>query len=192
MKRAILILATLAFLFGGSAQTWASLVGTTVNSSMYYQGSVTEDDGTETVNPTASFIVGAGENPGGILGETVSATQIVLGITNSNVQSVGFKPGSFNGPVFDFINSGNLITGVTVDSATNLAFTASDITLTTDGSGGQLVELNLQSLAFVSGSNVTVDVTTGSSVPEPSTFIVWSGLAALGLIGCVWRHRAKA
>jgi hypothetical protein len=182
MKRAILILAVMGLLFGGMTQAKAGgLIGSTVNSTYYFPTptSVYEDDGTQVVNPTASFLAFD------TVGELVTNTQIIL--SNPFNLDTSFTSASFNGPVFDFIGSGNLITGVTIDSATNVSPV---VTLTSDGSGGQLISINLQGQPFVPGFNVTLDVATGT-VPEPSTLML-AGIGALAVAGYTrLRRRAK-
>jgi hypothetical protein len=183
MKRFCLFVAALALVFGGVGQARAGLAGVSVNSTYYFPdtGSPFENDGTQTI--PASF------NAFGEVGESVTNTQIIL--TNIVGDDLSFTPASFNGPIFDFINSGSLISGVTIDGATNVPITASDITLTTDGAGGQLVEVNLQSLPFNTDFNVTLDVAT-SAVPEPCS-IALLGTATVSLAGFFgWRRRQAA
>ena len=87
----------------------------------------------------------------------------------------------------DFALRRRLITGVTVDAATNVSPV---VTLTSDGSGGQLIEINLQGQPFVPGFNVTLDVATGT-VPEPSTLML-AGIGALAVAGYTrGRRRTK-
>lgn len=90
--------------------------------------------------------------------------------------------------------SGNLISGVTVDGVTNvLGFSASQILLTSDGAGGQLVELNIQDLLFTPGSNVTVDVATdvATKVPEPTSLALFGLSTLTGAVYCGWRRRKQ-
>ncbi len=179
MKYAILIVAALAALVGDAGQARAGLLGATVNSTYYYPdlATVNEPDGTLVVAPTATFTAF------GVLQEVVSDTQIVLTIV---VGTSPFGFGTFNGPVFDFIGSGNLISGVTVDGSTTVGgFDASLVTLTTDGAGGQFMEVNLQSILFGASANITLDVST---VPEPASMIL-CGLGALGLFVAARRRR---
>jgi hypothetical protein len=174
MKRVTLGLAVLALLFGGGKLAKAGLIGSTVDTKLYYPdlNSLLRDYGEQVVNPAAFFSSLDGETT------TITNTQIIyispsyFGIYNTGI---------FNGYVYDFLNSGNLITKATVDPSSTLSgFDPSKVKLTSDGAGGQLVELNLnQGLFFSPGASVVLDVTT-SAVPEPSTLTLL-GIAALGL-----------
>ncbi len=147
MKRSISIAAAVGLLCVAAARADAGLIGATVSSTYYFPnlGSLVDDDGTQKVAPTATFLVF-----GGVAIETITDTQIVV------FDSTGFAFGTFNGPIFDFLGSGNLITGLTINSSSNMTgFTASNITLLSDGAGGQLVELNFQGLKTAATSHST-------------------------------------
>ena len=175
MKQVLSGLAALTLLLGSPNLVRADLMGSMVDVAIYYptQNALFADYGTKTVSPTAMFAMNFFESA------TISVTQITF--TSPSNTSGDFGPG-FNGIVYDFLNSGNLITGVTLDGATTLlGFTQSDMTLTSDGAGGQFVELNVAGLHYNPSDIVTVDVATGSSaVPEPSSFALL-GLGAIGL-----------
>lgn len=122
-------------------------MGSMVDVAIYYptQNALFADYGTKTVSPTAMFAMNFFESA------TISVTQITF--TSPSNTSGDFGPG-FNGIVYDFLNSGNLITGVTLDGATTLlGFTQSDMTLTSDGAGGQFVELNVAGLHYNPSDN---------------------------------------
>jgi hypothetical protein len=183
MKRAILGLAVLALLSGGVRQAKAGLVGTTVNAQGYYPNLNTPQTnyGTQVVNPTAFFSLLEGETT------TITKTQIIY--TSPDYFGT-YLTANFNGYVYDFLDSGNLITKVTVDPSSTLSgFDPSFVTLTSDGAGGQLVELNLgQGLSFAPRASVVLDVTT---VPEPSSLILL-GIGAVCAVGYRWRRRQSA
>jgi hypothetical protein len=188
MKRAILGLAVLALLFGGMRQARAGgLIGTTVDTKFYEPNLSTlqQDYGSQVVNPTAFFSLFIGETA------TITNTQIIY---TSPTFSGTYVTAPFNGYVFDFLNSGNLITNVTVDPSSTLSgFDPSKyLTLTSDGAGGQLVELNLgQGLNFSPGATVVLDVTTPSTVPEPYS-VALLGIGAVCSLGYGWRRRQRA
>ena len=123
----------------------------------------------------------------GQIGELVTDTQIIL--TNVLGVDLILTGGSFNGPVFDFIGSGNLIQSVALDPASNVTPIA--FTLTPDGAGGQFVQINLEGLPFPTDSNVTIDVSTAAAVPEPSTLVL-AGVGALVIAGYAVRRRCRA
>ncbi len=187
--RPAVVLLTFVIIHLLADQASAGLIGSTVNSTYYFPSLGSPDpDTSETkkVSPTAAFLVY------GLIGETVTDTQII--IVNSSSFS---NSGTFNGPIFDFLNSGTLITGVTVNAATNVSgFTASRITLLTDDAGGQLIEVNLKGLPFQAGLNVTLDVATkapapaapppAAAVPEPASVTLFAMLAGTTLYG--WRR----
>ncbi len=182
MKRAVLMVVAIPLLLGGAGHARADLIGLTVDVSVYYpnRNTLLEDYGQQTVNPTATFALNYGETT------TISNTQIIF--TAPPSQGL-FGAGSFNGLVYDFLNSGTLISGVTLDtSSTTLSgVTQSDVILASDGNGGQFVEINVAGLSFNASDKVTVNVTT---LPEPS------GIALLGLsVACLatgyslWRRK---
>jgi hypothetical protein len=182
MTRAILGLAVLALLFGGVRQAKAGLIGTTVDTKFYYPNlnTLQQDYGSQLVNPTAFFSLFEGETT------TITNTQIIY---TSPLFSGTYVTASFNGYVYDFLDSGNLITKVTVDPSSSLSgFDPSFVTLTSDGAGGQLVELNLgQGLSFGPGASVVLDVST---IPEPSS-VTLLGIGAVGALGNGWRRRRR-
>jgi hypothetical protein len=181
-KSSILIAAVLALLLSAANNAHAGLIGSTVNSTYYFPdlSSPFENDGTQVVNPTANF------NPFGEVGEVVSDSQIVL--TNTAGIELFFSPGAFNGPVFDF-TGGQTITGVSLDGASTV--TPVSITLSPDGSGGQLVAINMEGLPFPADANVTVDVQTTGAAPEPAS-LTMLGIGAFGLLGYAWKRRKTA
>ncbi len=143
-----------------------------------------QDFGKQTVNPTAFFSLFIGETT------TITDTQIIY---TSPPSSGTYLTAPFNGYVYDFIDSGNLIKSVSVDPSSTLSgFSPSEVTLTSDGAGGQLVELNLgQGLSFSPGASVVLDVNTNAvSTPEPSTLTLL-GIGSLGLLGYGWRRRRQ-
>jgi hypothetical protein len=186
MKRAILGLAVLALLFGGVGQAKAGLIGLTVDAKLYIPdlNTLQQDYGKQVVNPTAFFSLSFTETA------TITDTQIIY---TSPTGSGTYVTASYNGYVFDFLNSGNLITKLTVDPSSTLSgFNPSYATLTSDGAGGQLVGVNLgQGLSFSPGASVILDVTTSAAVPEPSTLTLL-GIGAVGALGYGWRRRRSA
>lgn len=169
-----LVPAALVLLLGGLGQARAGLIGSTVDVEGYSPNLNTQyqNFGQQTVNPTATFALGNNENT------TISNTQIIY---TGPPGSGTYGGGSFNGFVYDFLESGNLISGVTIDAATTLSgFNLSDLTLASDGAGGQSVELNVAGLSFNADDSVVLDVTT-NSVPEPSSLIMLS-LPIIGIL----------
>jgi hypothetical protein len=137
---------------------------------------VYEDDGTKTV--PATFLAF------GDIGESVTDTQIQ--ISNPGQIVSGFVPGAFNGPSFDFLGSGNLIVSVTVDPASQApGFDASRLSLSPDGSGGQLVQINFEGLPIYPDFNAIVDVNTA---PEPASLSLMV-FGVIGAAGYAWRRR---
>jgi hypothetical protein len=173
MKRAILGVAVLALLCGGERQAKAGLIGATVDTKLYFPDldTLQQDYGKQLVNPTAFFSTLDGETT------TITNTQIIY---TSPPNFGTYVTDNFNGYVYDFLDSGNLITHVTVDPSSTLSgFDPLKVTLTSDGAGGQLVELNLgQGLSFSPGASVVLDVV---STPEPSslTLLGIGGVCAL-------------
>ena len=185
MKRAILSFAVLALLFGGVRQAKADLIGVTVDTKFYEPDLKTlqQDFGSQVVNPTAFFSLFSTEST------TITDTQIIY---TSPTHSGTYVTASFNGYVYDFLNSGNLITKVTVDPSSTLSgFDPKRVTLTSDGAGGQLVGLDLgQGLNFSPGATVVLDVNP-AAVPEPS-ILTLLGIGAACSLGYAWRRRQSA
>ena len=183
MKRVILGLAVSVLLFGGVRQARAGLIGTTVDTKFYYPdlSTLQQDYGSQLVNPTAFFSLFEGETT------TITNTQIIY---TSPAFFGTYIIASFNGYVYDFLDSGNLITSVTVDPSSTLSgFDPSFVSLKSDGAGGQLVELNLgQGLSFSPGASVVLDVAT-SAVPEPCSLTLL-GIGAVYALGYGWRRRS--
>ncbi len=187
MKRLILLLFALALLLGGVGQAKAGLMGYEVDVSFYYPNRPTlyQDFGKHFVNPTASWTLFGGETT------TLTNTQILY---YSPPAAGQYQTQPFNGYVYDFLHSGNLITGVTVDPSSTLSgFTSKYVKLTSDGAGGQFVELDLGGgLFFGPDASVVLDVTTSTSaVPEPAT-LTMLGFGIAGLAGYGWRRRKQA
>ena len=180
MMRLVFILAGCALLVGGQGRAMAGLVGLSVDAKFFDPDLKTfqQDYGTKLVNPTALFALSFTETT------TITNNQIIY---TSPTNFGTYQTAAFNGYVFDFLNSGNLIAKVTIDSSSTLSgFSSSFATLTTDGMGGQLVGVNLgQGLSFSPGASVVLDVTT---VPEPSS-IVLVGISAVGLFFGAQRRR---
>ena len=186
MKRLILVLAALTLMAGDAKQAKAGLIGTTVDVKFYYPNinTVYQDFGSKVVNPTAFFSLYIGETT------TITNTQIIY---TSPPSSGTYTSTSFNGYVYDFLNSGNLITNVTVDpSSTLTGFSPSSVKLVSDGAGGQLVELNLgQGLSFTPGATVVLDVNPTAAVPEPSSLALLC-IGALGPFVAAWRMKRRS
>jgi PEP-CTERM motif len=178
------LLVSAALLAFVPSQASAGLIGSTVNSQYLFPttGSLYENDGTQVVNPTATF------TSQGIFTITVSDNKIVFNAFNF---SSFWNPASFNGPSLDFLGVGNLIQSVTVDPATNMSgFNSSLVSLSPDGSGGQFVRVNWQNLSFNGNTNVTLDITTAPT-PEPTSIAIF---AVMGIAGSYfgWRRRQAA
>ena len=185
MNRLILGLAVLTFLvMGNVGQAKAGLIGTTVDVKFYYPNLSTlyQDFGSKLVNPTAFYTLYNGETT------TISDTQITY---TSPLSSGTYASPSYNGYVYDFLNSGNLITKVTIDASSTLTgFSMASVMLTSDGAGGQLVGINLnQGLNFSPGASVVLDINPSAAVPEPSSLT----LLCVGALGAfvATRRRTK-
>ena len=143
MKRVTLGFAVWALLFGGVGQAMAaSLIGLTVDAKFLEPdlSTLQQDFGKQVVNPTAFFSLFITETA------TITNTQLIY---TSPTSSGTYLAATFNGYVFDFLNSGNAIPKVTVDPSSTLAgLNPSFATLTSDGAGGQLVGLNLGRRSF--------------------------------------------
>lgn len=166
-------------MLGQASPAEAGLLGHSIDATYYYPdlSTVYEDDGVQTVNPSATWVAFREVQA------VATDTQIV--ITNVAGYDYSFTPASFNGYVFTD-QGGNLgITSVTVDAATNVPFTIADVTLTTSQ-----LELNWQGIDFPQGSNITLDLSF-ASVPEPSSLVLAS-LGTMGVIGYGIRRRRHA
>ena len=179
----ILGLAQLTLISGGVKPAHAGLIGLTVDAKFAAPTitSTQTDYGNKAVNPTAFFALSFAETA------TITNTQIIY---TSPTGSGTYQSDPFNGYVFDFLNSGNIITSVTVDPSSTLSgFNPTFATLSSDGMGGQLVGVNLgQGLSFSPGATVVLDVVTPSSVPEPSSLL----MLGLGVAGLTWRLRRRS
>ena len=167
-------------LLAGASQARAGLLGDSVDTQYIYPtaGTFYQDLGTLAVNPSATF------NSFGQTDYTVTDSNIT--ITDVNGTPVNFTPAAFNGVTFTDVTRNPGITGVTIDSSTNLAgFNSSLISFT-----GDEVSVNLQSLTMLPTSVVSLDLQF-SSVPEPATHI-GAGTAALVGLAYAWRRRRRA
>jgi hypothetical protein len=158
------------------------LLGDTITIDYIYPnaGNVFESSGPLIVNPTASYA------PFGNATATVSDVQIVF----TAVDGTEYVPAAFNGFTITDTSRDPMISGVTVDAATSpdVGFTPNLISFTSDS-----VSVNLQSLSFTSTDNVTLDISFGSAVPEPSSMILAASAALCGLGGYTfrWHRRSK-
>lgn len=175
-----------AFVCGSTTQEAKAGValGSSVTAAYYFNGFPVTPATTETISPTADFILDQD-----LIATTVSTTQVNLSYSGSVPD---FTPAMFNGPQFDFINSGGAITSVTLDPSTNFpgaSFSASDLSLTTDGTGGQLLDINFEGQPINGGFNVTVDLNSAET-PEPTTLTMTGlGIAAL-VIARRWQRKS--
>jgi hypothetical protein len=171
MKSSILAASVLGLLLLAGGEVRASgLLGATILGEYYYPNTSTVDQdlGDKVVNPTAVFDF---SSAGGIT-FTISSNQIV---TSGYVG--GAASASYNGPVFTVVSGGAPITGVTIDPSTNVpGFNSSRVSFTSTS-----VSENVEGLTFPSDPNITLDLTFGSSVPEPSTLILGSIAVLVGL-----------
>ena len=164
-------------LFAGGQARAGGLLDATILGEYYYPNTSTVDQdlGDKVVNPTATFVFSSA----GDITFTISSDQIV---TSGYVG--GASSASFNGPMFTVVSGGAPITGVTIDPSTNVVgFNSSRVSFTSTS-----VSENVEGLSFPSSPNITLDLTFGSSVPEPSTLILGSiavlaGLAAMRFNG---------
>jgi hypothetical protein len=182
MKHATLALATAALLLVGAGQAKAQLIGSTVDVAWYYPDTqhLGQDFGQKVVNPTAMWVLLGNETT------TITDNQIFY---TSPSPAGQYATASFNGFIYDFRNSGNLIRTVTVDPSSTLSgFDPSTrLHLLSDGAGGQLVELDLgQGLFYSPRASVILDV---NAVPEPSSFLTLLATGVTGLFGYSWRRR---
>jgi hypothetical protein len=158
-----------AMLAGSPAS--AGLLGDSVTLNYNYptESAVLESLGTETVSPTAPF---------SSFGQTAYlVTDSTLEITDISGSDIYFLAAAFNG-VQLVDNTHSDITGVTIDSSSNLAgLTSSDISF--DASD---VWVNLEDLTTNPDTYVQLDIATSAStaVPEPSPLsLVLAGLALI-------------
>jgi hypothetical protein len=103
----------------------------------------------------------------------VTADQIT---ETSDVNAVAAS-GSFNGPVYDFSGLSSPITDVTVDPLSTVIPVS--VTFT-----GDSIAVNFAGETTFVGGSAILDVTTGGTVPEPSTWaMLLVGFAGLGYAG---------
>jgi hypothetical protein len=157
------------------APAYAGLLGSTVTTGEYYPDSATLCSFCPA--PTTVTVTGGSVYDNSFDGfVSVSDTQIIW----NAYESVTYATSPFNG--FELTFSGApTITNVTVDGATTLAPTGFSFT-------GDSVWINLSGLSAEDGEQSILDVTTGTSVPEPATL----ALMGLGLAGVGVMRRRKS
>jgi hypothetical protein len=186
MKRILITIAAIATPLLAAEQVRAGLIGDDVNGQWFYPNLSTpiQNMGTTLVNPTAVFELLVGGSVTHQVFTTVTDQNISISVTNDAGDHFGSA--TFNGPSLDFLSPASQITGISIDPATNVAgFNLSQVSLVSDGSGGQFVDINVQGLTIPTNNwLVSLDV---KSVPEPSTLV----LGALGLLGLGFVARNK-
>jgi len=159
-----------------SAPFW----GETVNYTYYFPTSGdTYGDGWGESADIGNVVVGAGVEVANMVGNVAS-----MDISDTNIRvdfraDSSFTGSAFNGWVLtDVLSSIDAFTSVTIDAITNMAgFSSSNISFDADH-----IRVNWQGLSFNRDTVVSLTVSSGSKIPEPSALILM-GLGLLGAAG---------
>ncbi|MEO5932479.1 MAG: FxDxF family PEP-CTERM protein [Duganella sp.] len=128
-----------------------------------------------------TVVVGSGDtflDPQGDFQLTITDTQI---IADHFTSATSWSPARFNGLVLTNLTKN--FSSYTLDSATNMpGFGLSNFSV-----AGNILSINWQGLSFYPDTQVVLNISAISAVPEPETYALL--LAGLGLMGAVARRR---
>lgn len=180
IKHLVAALGVAVVFFGNVAQA-SLLSGNTVRYQYHFPTITTNYSNAANGN----YVVGAGIEVSNVADNTAT---LDLSDTNLYVDfatSGGWTSTTFNGfEIFDVLSGIDAFTGVSINSATNLAgFNASRISFDADH-----IWVNWQGLNFEANTVVSLDISGGNNVPEPESLaLVCLALAGLRLT----RRKAK-
>jgi hypothetical protein len=166
----------------GQARAGGGLLGDSIDAQYFVPtiSTLVEDFGTQTLDPTASWLVFYNN-----LSLTVTNSTILIAAPPGG--AIGFGgPAEFAGVGFTDVTSDPHITGVTIDpSSTVPGIDASRISFTSNQ-----VFANFEGRGFGSGQQLLLDLRFGS-VPEPSSLTL-AGIAGLAGVGMLMWRRSHA